>query len=115
MDKVNECMFMDMHRQIWYFANDRVFVFKDIKRAQANYRALRVLGLKQLVSYKIQDLDASGSGAHDGRGRTFLAMVATRLSTRTGTRTIARRTSTRTDLTMSIRTMLSHHSFRDCS
>ena len=62
MDKVNECMFMDMHRQIWYFANDRVFVFKDIKRAQANYRALRVLGLKQLVSYKIQDLDASGTG-----------------------------------------------------
>lgn len=53
--------------------------------------------------HKIQDLDASGSGAHDGQERTFLAMVATRPSTRTGTRTIARSTSTRTGLTMSIR------------
>lgn len=51
------------------FANDRIFVFMNTKRAQANYRALRVLGLKHYVSYKIQDLDASESGAYDGQER----------------------------------------------
>ena len=50
------------------FCNWQSFCVKyDAKRAQADYRVLRVLGLKLIVSYKIQDLDASGSGDLDGQ------------------------------------------------
>ncbi len=69
MDKVVECVFKDMHHQVWYFATDRVFASLRYKKSASKLSSTPCSWLETYVSHKIQDLDVSESGENGGQER----------------------------------------------